>query len=160
MAGLLVGDVFANAARAVPNRVAAALGDETITFGELDVAANRTGRALAARGVKPGDRVVVVAATRLDVIPVFAAVAKLGAVFAPANTLLAHDEAVEMTMAAQPDLVLADDERAGLSDAVDVPVATLSRLCDEAARESDWPSTVPALSEHDPHVVFFTSGST
>ena len=84
MGGLLVGDVFANAARAVPRRVAAALGGDTLTFGELDATANQTARALAARGVKMGDRVVVLAATTLDVVPVFAGAAKLGAVFAPA----------------------------------------------------------------------------
>src|ERR1700737_1334330 len=123
MSGLLIGDVFTNAARAVPNRVAAALGDDTLTFGELDAAANQTARALAARGVKTGDRVVALTATSLDVVPVFAAAAKLGAVFAPANALLGGDEAVEMTRAAQPSLVVTDHERAGLADATGAPVA-------------------------------------
>jgi fatty-acyl-CoA synthase len=160
LAGLLVGDIFTNAARAVPNRIAAALGGGQLTFAQLDSDANRHARALAARGVKAGDRVVVLAGTSLDVVPVFAAAAKLGAVFAPANVLLEHDEAVEMTMAARPTLVLTDDERAGLSDSIDVPATTLRRLRAESARESDTAFTVPALSEHEPHVVFFTSGST
>jgi acyl-CoA synthetase (AMP-forming)/AMP-acid ligase II len=160
MSGLLIGDVFTNAARAVPNRVAAALGDDTLTFGELDAAANQTARALAARGVKTGDRVVALTATSLDVVPVFAAAAKLGAVFAPANALLGGDEAVEMTRAAQPALVLTDHERAGLADATGAPVATVDELRSEAAREPDGALGAPTMSEHEPHVVFFTSGST
>jgi fatty-acyl-CoA synthase len=160
MGGLLVGDVFANAARAVPRRVAAALGGDTLTFGELDATANQTARALAARGVKMGDRVVVLAATTLDVVPVFAGAAKLGAVFAPANALLQQGEAVEMTAAARPSLVVTDAERAGLAGALDVPVATLEQLRVEAARESDAALPTPEMSEHEPHVVFFTSGST
>src|SRR5271157_870875 len=38
-AQLLIGDVFRGAARAAPHRTAAALGQESITFAELDAAA-------------------------------------------------------------------------------------------------------------------------
>jgi hypothetical protein len=43
---LLIGDVFRNASRAVPNRVAAALGKATLTFGPVDSWANAIVRAL------------------------------------------------------------------------------------------------------------------
>ena len=70
---LLIGDIFRNAARAVPGRAAAMLGDAMLTFGELDQAANRLGRALTRLGVGRNDRVVVRAGTSLEVVPLFAA---------------------------------------------------------------------------------------
>ncbi len=160
MADLLVGDVFTNAARAVPNRVAAAFGARVLTFGELDAAANRVARALAALGVKPRDRVVVLASTSLEVVPVFAGAAKLGAVFAPANPSLGTDEAIEMTTAARPGVVLTDHERADVAAAVDAPVLTIDELTTHATRESPGAPERPGVGELDPHVVFFTSGST
>ena len=72
---LLIGDVFRNAARAVPDRTAAVFGPRSITFGEIDAGANRMARALPEFGVGRGDRVAVWATTNLDVIPLFAALA-------------------------------------------------------------------------------------
>ena len=85
---LLIGDVFRNAARAVPDRLAAVVGERSLTFAELDRGANRMARAVAALGVARGDRVVVWCGTHLEVMPLFVALAKLGAVFAPINNTL------------------------------------------------------------------------
>ncbi len=49
---LRIGDIFANAARAVPDRVAAALGDRALTFASLESKSNRVARALASEGVE------------------------------------------------------------------------------------------------------------
>src|SRR6266571_1787022 len=97
---LLIGDVFRNAARAVPQRTAAVFGANSITFGELDRSANRMGRTVQAYGLGSGDRVAVWAATTLDLLPLFAALAKLGAVFAPMNPGLSAEEAVDTAAAA------------------------------------------------------------
>ena len=79
---LLIGDVFRNAARAAPGRLAVAVGDATMTFGEVDARSNQVARALLACGVGHGSRIVSWSTTSLEVVPVFAAAAKLGAVFA------------------------------------------------------------------------------
>src|SRR4051794_1197657 len=44
--GLLIGDVFRNAARAVPNRVAAVLDGASVTFADVDRQSNRLGHTL------------------------------------------------------------------------------------------------------------------
>lgn len=154
---LLVGDIFSNAARAVPGRVAAALDDTSLTFGELEDRANRTARVLSHHGIARGDRVAVWASTTIDVIPVFAAVAKLGAVFAPLNPGLGQEEARATIALARPALLVVD---AG-EEAVDgIPVVTLAALGDHAASQPAGPVGESAAAERDPHVVFFTSGST
>jgi acyl-CoA synthetase (AMP-forming)/AMP-acid ligase II len=162
---LLIGDVFANAARAVPGRVAVALGDATVTFGALDGRANRLARTLARSGVGRGTRVAVWSGTNLDVVTLFAAAAKLGAVFVPVNALLQAGEAAEVVAQARPSLLLADDDHAvaavDIGDRTGLPVTTLGRLVAAAEAESAEPLATPAgLREDDPHVVFFTSGST
>jgi fatty-acyl-CoA synthase len=167
---LLVGDVFRSNAAVVPDRVAAALGDRTLTHAELDRAANRSARALRGLGVGHGDRVVTWADTSLELVPLFAACAKLGAVFAPVNARLGAREATEVSLIARPRVVVADAERA--QDALPLAEACGARLAElgSAAASAnlglaqlpadDSDVTEPALRENDPHVIFFTSGST
>jgi fatty-acyl-CoA synthase len=178
---LLVGDIFSNAARSVPDRVAAAFGEASITFAGLDARANRTGRALARLGVGRGDRLVVWSATGLDTVPVFAAAAKLGAVFCPMNAGLAAEEAITMASTVRPAVLLVDAERsagagevasrlgAPVLDITDLATASPSaglaghdpsRLTSRAEAEDATEISCPELRETDPHVIFFTSGST
>ena len=50
---LVVGDIFRNAARAVPHRPAAAMGERSLTFAEVDSLANRTATRRGRWGVGP-----------------------------------------------------------------------------------------------------------
>jgi acyl-CoA synthetase (AMP-forming)/AMP-acid ligase II len=165
---LLVGDVFRGNAAVAPDRVAASLGERSLTHGELDRTANRTARALRALGVAHGDRVVVWADTALEQVPLFAACAKLGAVFAPLNARLGVGEATEVARLARPRLVVTDAERAsdgaGLAEGCGARLARLAGagagLAPEALPADDSDVAEPALRETDAHVIFFTSGST
>ena len=107
MAPLLVGDVFRNAARAVPDRVAVVIGDESLTFGQLDRLSNAGAQYLLGQGYAPGDRVVVAAETALDTVVLFAGIAKAGAVFVPVNPALRAEELTPIVRAARPDLIVA-----------------------------------------------------
>jgi acyl-CoA synthetase (AMP-forming)/AMP-acid ligase II len=175
---LLIGDVFRNAARAVPDRMAAALGDESLTFGQIDEESNKLARALRSLGITTGDRVAVWSGTNLNVVLVFAALAKLGAVFAPLNALLGPTEIVGTARLARPALLLADGERAAagadLAMQLEIPFADIegiagageragaagTRPSETAATEAADEVDAPDLREGDPHVLFFTSGST
>jgi len=108
---LLIGDVFRAAARAAPDRTAAALGGQAVSFAELDDAANRTARALRSRGVGRGSRVVLWSATALESVPVFAALAKLGAVFVPLNGQWRADEAATVLVHVRPTFLVVDPGR-------------------------------------------------
>jgi len=159
---LVVGDVFRQAARAVPHRTAAVLGERSLTFSELDASANRTARALLAHGAGAGDRVAVWAATTLASVPVFAALAKLGAVFAPLNGSWGPDEVARVLDRFGAALLIADAEREGpaaaLAGSLRTQAVSLDALSAEAsAFPDDDPLTL--VAEADPHVVFFTSGS-
>lgn len=174
---LLVGDIFRRNAVVVPDRVAASLGDELVTHGELNRAANRLARALRAQGIGHGDRVVSWADTSLSVLPLFAALSKLGAVFAPLNARLGAAEATDVAALARGALLVVDGTRAELAREVaagaGIPKVALYEQPPESTGEapdlvltehtdSGDPEDVnePALRETDPHVLFFTSGST
>jgi len=111
---LLIGDVFRDAAQSVPNRVAAELGERPLTFGEIDRSSNRLGRGLRDLGVAIGDRVAVIGSANLNLVPVFAATAKLGAVYAPIDPDLEPDALLDLLQIARPAVVVIDDERANL----------------------------------------------
>jgi acyl-CoA synthetase (AMP-forming)/AMP-acid ligase II len=167
---LLIGDVFRTGARSVPDRLAAVMGDRQLTYRELGAQSNRVGHVLRDLGVGHQDRVVMWSNTTLDAVPVFAATAKLGAVFAPANALLGVDEAIEMVALARPSLLVVDDAHAEtgarVADKVGVPLVNMHggtsgiSLSDAAAVAPEDEIIEPALRETDLHVLFFTSGST
>jgi acyl-CoA synthetase (AMP-forming)/AMP-acid ligase II len=159
---LVIGDVFRSAARATPGRTAAALAEGSLTFAEVDAAGNRTAQALAAAGIGQGDRVATWAGTTLGAVPVFAALAKLGSVFAPFNALWGEAEAAHALGRCRPALLLVDAERAeraaALAERAGVAVRSLEELASVAG---SFPAEDPRapVDERDIHVVFFTSGS-
>jgi acyl-CoA synthetase (AMP-forming)/AMP-acid ligase II len=177
---LTIGDIFRNAARAVPRRAAVALGDRTLSFSDIDRGANGVAGALHGLGVGHGDRVVVWSSTSLDLVPLFAALAKIGAVFAPIGASLGVDEAYTVTASARPALVVVDADHGEQGEALATRVgaslanasglsggrspgpvagASLATLA-RTVTDTDTDTATPALREENPHVVFFTSGST
>ena len=157
---LLVGDVVRHAARVTPRALAATFGDAELTFAELDARANRTAHVLAGMGVDHLDRLAWWGETSLEVMPIFAAVAKLGAAFAPVNARLGAAEAAEVVSYAKPRLLVVDEAHADLAADWDVPTLTHAQLAAATERAEETDVVAPALDERDPHVVFFTSGST
>lgn len=146
---LLVGDIIGTAARRTPNRPAASLGDRVVTFQEVDAAADRLTSVLAGRGVRRGDRVAWWGDTTLDVIPLYFALAHLGAMFVPLNPRYSDSEADGVLAQADPRAVICDEDHRG--------EVTLTELLAEGP-----PSVVEVEppQEDDGHVIFFTSGTT
>ena len=78
---LLIGSILSTAARSAPHAVAATLGEQAITFADLDRAANRTAHALAGLGVARGDIVAWWTGPGLRSLEAMVATARLGAVW-------------------------------------------------------------------------------
>jgi fatty-acyl-CoA synthase len=108
---LLIGEVFRRNAEVVPDRIAASLGDATLSHRQLNDAGNRLAHALHERGIRRGDRVVSWADTSLGVLPLFVALSKLGAVFAPLNARLGPTEAAEVAELARASLLVVGSSR-------------------------------------------------
>jgi fatty-acyl-CoA synthase len=156
---LLVSGILENAADVAPDAVAASLDEDEITFAEIEARGNRLAHGLLDAGIGRGDRVLWWGDTSLDAIPLFAALGKIGAVFAPLNARASLAEVTPVAEYARPRLLLAGPAHAE-------PAAELARTLGvpshvdpaDAARASERPKV--EVHENDPHVIFFTSGST
>jgi acyl-CoA synthetase (AMP-forming)/AMP-acid ligase II len=159
---LVVGDVFRNAARGAPDTPAAILGDRALTFAEVDRRSDAITSWLGAQGIGTGTRVATWTDTCLEIVPAFAALAKVGAAFAPVGASLGDAETAATVAVARPALLLADashaERAARIGADLGIPVATLDG--DLPMRPTEAVPELPGPSERDPHVVFFTSGST
>ncbi len=85
------------------------------TFGEVDQRSNRMARALVDRGIAQGDRVCVYLANRIEMIDLFLACVKLGAIFVPVNILYREREMSHILSDAEPKLLITEKELPELS---------------------------------------------
>ena len=91
------------------------LGDGSIlTYGWLEDAAARVAGRLAAAGVRPGDRIALVAAKVPEAIAIYLGVLKAGAVFLPLNPAYTSDELAYFRGDAEPAVRI--DDAAGFVD--------------------------------------------
>jgi acyl-CoA synthetase (AMP-forming)/AMP-acid ligase II len=154
---LTIGEMFATAARVSPTATAATLDDQHLTFAEIEAEARRIAHGLAGMGVQRGDRVLWWSDTALEAVPLFAALAKLGAVFAPLNARASVEELAPVATYARPRLLLAGTSHT--EAAAELALAADVDFSHEVPRGADAPVDV-AVDERDAHVIFFTSGST
>jgi long-chain acyl-CoA synthetase len=147
-----------------PDRVAVIDDAASLTYAEVDAAANDAAAALAQRGVRSGDRVAVCLPNGIDIVVAFHATMRLGAIWVGVNRALAAVEKGNLLSLTQPRVFLTE------------PAAT-------AGWERDWPTIVtgsvrasdswreevascagasrPGLPDPDaPAAIAFTSGTT
>src|SRR6185369_5553823 len=81
-----------DSARNNPERVAVVLGDQRLTYAQVDAAANQVANMLVARGIRPGDKVAL-SCPNLPYFPVvYYGILKAGATVVPLNILLTERE--------------------------------------------------------------------
>jgi acyl-CoA ligase (AMP-forming) (exosortase A-associated) len=146
------------ALRGAPDAEALVVGDERLTYRQLDEAVGRTARAFLDRGLKPGDRVATwMAKTRLACIMPLAA-ARAGLVHVPINPVLKHAQAAHILADSGTSLLVVNRGRMESLAKGDLADATAVALEDWAEAEEALPA-----SSHDPKglaALLYTSGST
>jgi fatty-acyl-CoA synthase len=172
---MLIGNSVGAKGLGQPDELAATLGDQEISFGALDAAANRMARAIAEREVGHGDIVMWwTGPSTMDALAGMLACARLGAVFAPVSALLSAEEVARIAEYVCPRLLVCDDERfepgrdiAGTRAAVVGGETTAgngsagaAHLGRRASTASDSAIRDVDLTETDPHILYLTSGST
>jgi fatty-acyl-CoA synthase len=83
-----IGDLLRRSAARDPEKTAVVYRDLRQTYAELDVTVDRVATALAARGIGPGDRVVLFSHNNHAFVVTYFALARLGAVSVPVNFML------------------------------------------------------------------------
>lgn len=167
---LVVGDLSAAHARRTPQKVALTMGEQRLTYGQLDALSNQLAHALIAQGVQVGDRVALLGHNSLDYPVALQAAAKCGAIVVPLNFRLSAAELVLALDDAQATVLLAEPMFDALVQqawpALSAPPLRLA-LCDDgpqglAALCEGQPVQAPAVAV-DPQsaaMLLFTSGTT
>ncbi|MFJ9559195.1 amino acid adenylation domain-containing protein [Streptomyces fuscichromogenes] len=148
----LLDDAFAAAA----GTDTAVIGpDATLTFAELDRAADATAGRLRERNVRPGDRVVVLGERSASVIAAFVGVLRAGAVYVPLDPVHPTAWLAAQARAVDAALVIGTPGGAALT-ALGAHLPTLALDGTEPATSGERVRIEPA----DPAYLIFTSGST
>jgi malonyl-CoA/methylmalonyl-CoA synthetase len=133
----------------------------TLGFAEVGARAGRMAAALAARGVRSGDRVAVQLANRLELVELFLACLELGAVFVPVNVLYREREVGHIAGDAEPVAVVTDAERSLLLPG-GTPAWDVDGLAQEAAHALPAADLAPrgGISASTAAAIVYTSGTT
>jgi malonyl-CoA/methylmalonyl-CoA synthetase len=127
---------------------------QAFAFGEIDARSNRLAHLLAKRGVRLGDRLAVYLANCVEMIDLFLACAKMGAIFVPINILYRDREMSHILRDAEPVAVVSDETFES-----PVPVWRPAQLTEEATACPAERPKAPLDSETAAGIIY-TSGTT
>ncbi|MGH6715981.1 MAG: AMP-binding protein, partial [Bradyrhizobium sp.] len=152
-----------------PDRLAIeTLDGERISYGGLIARAGQIANVLAARGVKPGDRVAAQTEKSVSGLVLYLATVRAGAIFLPLNTAYTLNELDYFITDAEPSLVVCDPAKAdgirAIAAKVNARVETLGAggkgsMTEAADRERPAFETV-ARGNDDLAAILYTSGTT
>jgi malonyl-CoA/methylmalonyl-CoA synthetase len=128
--------------------------DQKLTRDQLKARAEEVAGGMQRQGVKQGDRVGLYAANSLDWVAAYVGALRAGAVVVLMNPEYRAAEAEHIISNSDPELVIADRERALIVHELGRRVVPLEEL------PVDEPPPMPALTPEAPAVILYTSGTT
>jgi benzoate-CoA ligase family protein len=149
-------DYIAEHAALSPDRVAIHYKDRKLSYGELVAAAARCRGALAAGGVRPGDRVALVMSDSPEMVIAFLGIMSMGAIAVPCSTMLPPEGLSYVFKDSEAKLVLVSPEH--LENAKKGGAAN-PVLASELLKDAK-PATLGQFDRDTPCLVLYTSGST
>ncbi|MGI5155352.1 fatty acyl-CoA synthetase [Microbispora sp. CA-102843] len=164
-------DLLRRSARRHPGRLAVADAAQVRTYAELDEDVTRVAGALAARGVRPGDRVAVLSRNSVDYVRTIFGVARAGAVLVPINFMLGADEIAYVLSHSGAVALIAQDALLPVArDAAKRADGLRLRMVYGPAPEEGWepfdsllqedvPEPVVPIGPDDPAQILYTSGT-
>ncbi|ORB65973.1 non-ribosomal peptide synthetase, partial [Mycolicibacterium tusciae] len=149
-------EAFARQAARTPDVLALTFGGRSMTYRELDQAANRLAHMLTERGAAAGQSVALLLERSADAIVAILAVLKTGAAYLPIDSAHPRARIEFMITDSAPIVAITTPELRDLLDGCDLPVISV-----QDARIDGYPST--GLSAPDPDdvaYILYTSGTT
>jgi len=169
----VIGELLRERAGQHPDRPFLGSGDDLLTYGEVDERSERVAAGLAALGSGPGDRIAVISANRVEMLELFFACAKLGAVEVPLNVFLKGEFLRYQLQDSQATTLVADAAGYEAVDAMLEGLPALTRLVRLDDTDSDRGATswkeLRETSPKPPHPevapsslmsILYTSGTT
>jgi long-chain acyl-CoA synthetase len=167
-----LGDIPRRNARRWPRKTGLVFGDLRLTWSEVNDRVNRLANGLAAREVRRGDRVAILAHNDHRYLEVYWALAKLGAVAVPLNYRLIKRELATLLDHSEPVALIAGREYVETALGLQEETAPLRRLIalvearegvedyEELLAASSREEPEPAAGDGDPFAIMYTSGTT
>lgn len=168
---MLTGDMLRRSAERFPNKPAILWEGRSLSYGELDRAANRFANALLAAGVRKGEKVGIVCRNRIEYPVVFFGVARSGAVLINVSTLYQPDDLAYVLGKADVTTLFYEEAFSEKIDAVRGRPPMLQRyvrigegggdtLFDDFVKEGDASPPDVRLEMDDPFCMTYTGGTT
>ncbi len=149
-------DYIADHAARSPGQVAIFFKDQKISYRELEDAAARCRGALAAQGIKPGDRVSLVMSDSPEMVIAFLGIMGSGAIAVPCSTLLPPEGLSYVFKDSEAKLVIVSPEHLENAEAaVPSKLVLFSDFTQDAK-----PAPLAKFDRDTPCLVLYTSGST
>ncbi len=142
-----------------PEAVALSMGDERLTYAELDRRANRLAHHLQAAGARPGDRVALLLERSAEMVVALLAALKAGAAYVPLDPAYPAERLAFTLADSGAALLVTAGESAGDLAVGDLRTVRLDAEQDEIARRSADRLEI-ALPPELPAYIIYTSGST
>ena len=173
----VIADMIRRTTYHYPDRTAIIFGDKSLTYAQLEAAANRTANALAGLGVNKYDRVAILAHNTIHHVLTWLGCCKIGAVYLAINYLLRGPDITYCINHSESRVFIVEDALFGLVEDVLGEMPTVNTLiwsdqgggqppADECFIEFDaWmeaaPETEPDVILHieDPCQMTYTSGT-
>jgi acyl-CoA synthetase (AMP-forming)/AMP-acid ligase II len=127
----------------------------TVTYGELDVLTGRVAGALAAEGVRPGDRVTLALGNGIEYVAAAFGVLRAGGILNPVNPGLGADELRYILGHAEPRVVVTDADSDPAMAKLGARTALATSL---VARDVAPPAVRPSPDDYS--TLLYTSGTT
>jgi len=150
----LVHELFQEQVRRTPAAIAVVAADAALTYGQLNVRANRFARHLAERGVGQEKRVAVLLPPSADLVAVLLGVLKAGGAYVPVDPNYPRERVALLLREARPHCVVTATDLAGPLEA--------DPVCVDTWPETGYDTSDPTCLSHPDQAayVIYTSGST
>jgi len=130
-----IGNLFARQARYRPNRLAVVFGEQRLTHLEFNRRINRLANAMLSKGIGKGDKVATVLPNCLELLEVYWATAKIGAVVVPMSTLLLAPALSSLLRDSDTVMVIANGD---FAPTMDQTRSELPAIADDRYLLIDW----------------------
>jgi len=170
-----IGSLFSRHARYRPNHLAVIFGDRRLTYQEFNREINRLANCLLALGMRKGDKIATLLPNCLELLEVYWASAKIGAVVVPLSTLLMGKAIVSLINDADARMLVTNCGFADMVDSIktDLPDIARDRYiltdgCRNGFRDyhglktaaSDQEPEGERVMDEDPFDITYSSGTT
>src|SRR5574341_1169006 len=170
---MLLCELFEETLKNSPDKEAIIFKGKSTSYGELDESMKRSARALISLGIKRGDRVAIFMENRVELIELYFACFRVGAIAVPLNHRYQTDEVIYATNHCEAKVLISDSDLFPGVEDINNSVPSIqgnyvagvesenrenswNRVFKKASKKVKW----PYVDENDPAMILYTSGST